>query len=95
MVINTPHMDRMPQTEMAQAAQLAVDQLKAQGVPIADHRLVEASNVLRDSPHLWRMTFKLRRLIPERLGQEVGKGGETFIEVDLMTRRARLVGAGE
>ena len=95
MTSNGPLIDRMPQTEMALAAQLAVDRLRSLGVAVADHRLIEARNLLEESPDFWQLTFKLRRLVPASPGTEVGKGGETFVEVDLTTRIARLVGTGE
>ena len=45
-------------------------------------------------PHLWHLTFKSRELIPKDK-EPVGAGGEVFIQVDMNTRKAKLLGYGE
>ncbi len=65
----------------------------------ADHvqyKLISAENLIGTAePHIWRLTFKLRRLIPKTPGSRIGAGGELFIEVDLSLDQARLCGYGE
>jgi hypothetical protein len=46
-------------------------------------------------PHLWHLTFKLKDLIPKEDKKPVGLGGEIFIQVDMSTKKAKLLGYGE
>jgi hypothetical protein len=63
------------------------------------YKLVVAENVLAGAahggPHLWRLTFKLRELLPHNGDSAIGAGVEIFVEVDLAAQRARLAGYGE
>jgi hypothetical protein len=58
-----------------------------------------AENLLRDpeigSPDMWRLTFKMRRLIPFDRTREVGAGGEVSVLVDLRTGAATMGASGE
>lgn len=81
------------------AVLLATALMKDKGEDPALYKLVAAENRLKGhpdaAPHKWRLTFKLRRLIPEEVGGIMGAGGELFIEVDTATRQAKLAGVGE
>ena len=81
--------------ELHQAAALALDSLESDGRSAADYRLIAAENRLGESPDRWRLTFKLRRLLPRGRDEEIGKGGEVFIEADIAAGTARLAGTGE
>jgi hypothetical protein len=87
-----------PARELRRAVDAATAFLLASGNDVAELRVTEASNRLRGpggGPHAWRVTFKLRRLIPDTNDVEIGAGGEWFVDVDLSSGSARLAGLGE
>jgi hypothetical protein len=86
-----------PAAELARAVELASAFLVSQGHDIASVRITEVRNQLRGSgggPDAWRVTYKLRHLIPAD-GSEIGAGGELFVDVDLKSSAVRLGGVGE
>jgi hypothetical protein len=76
-----------------------VDSLERAQENAAHYKLIAVANAViapgNIAPKVWRLTFKRRDLIPETADDEIGKGGELFVEVDLSTKRARLVAYGE
>jgi hypothetical protein len=64
-----------------------------------EYQVVRAENLVGhpvySGPWVWRLTYKLRRLIPRSVEEEIGAGGELLVEVDLATGDARLLGHGE
>jgi hypothetical protein len=85
-----------PAAELERAVELASALLVAHGHDVTALRITDVRNVLRGpgGPDAWRVTFKLRRLIPLP-GEEIGTGGEWFVDVDLGSGTARLGGIGE
>jgi len=86
-----------PDSEAREAVALAVAELRALGKPPDRYRVVFVENMLqgpRASPVRWRIGFKLRELIPVGPNEEIGKGGDFFIEVDLATRKAESAKGG-
>jgi hypothetical protein len=65
----------------------------------SEYQLVAAESHIRGAgpiqPEVWRVTFKRRALIPTSASAEIGAGSEIFVEVDLVSREARLLGYGE
>lgn len=57
--------------------------------------MLTAAEALLALPGRWRLTYKPRRLVPGTAEQEIGAGGEVFVEVDLSTGDARVAGRGE
>ena len=65
-----------------------------------DYKLIRVENLylpLRGylGPHIWHLTFKSRGLIPKDDKEPVGLGSEIFIQVDMNTKKAKLLGYGE
>ncbi len=65
-----------------------------------DFQLVRAENVLAGTPtcpgpRCWLLTYKARDCIPKSSGGLIGAGDETFVEVNLAARTARVTGYGE
>jgi hypothetical protein len=88
-----------PGKDCQEASSLATTLLTDRGIDLAQYKLISAENLIRGDdyagPHLWRLTFKLKGLIPATSDAPVGKGGELFVLVDLSARKARLIGYGE
>ena len=66
----------------------------------ANYKLIEARNLIirgneEMDPRKWRLTFKDRAILPTDKGGILGVGGEIFIEVDVGTQQAKLLGVGE
>lgn len=85
--------------ECEEAIRLGIEFLAGNEIEPALYKLIAAENLITGGrfigPHAWRLTFKLRRLIPDSADVEIGAGGEVFIEVDMITAHARLLGHGE
>lgn len=88
-----------PAIDCQAAMSLGIALLTTRNMNPTQYKLVLAENVIKGpaytGPHTWRLTFKLKRLIPETSEVEVGAGGELFVEVDLSTQKAKLLGYGE
>jgi hypothetical protein len=88
-----------PADEARAAIGLAVAFLPSVAPDPSEYQLVAAESQVRGAdpprPDIWRLTFKRRALIPRTADAEIGAGGELFIEVDLASRGARLLGHGE
>lgn len=91
--------EEMKKNDYIDAIELATLFLKEQNTDFQNYKLVSAENdllkITDHGPVIWRVTFKLRRLIPQTPGLELGSGGEIFIEVDIRMRSARIAGYGE
>ncbi len=61
----------------------------------ADEYVLVAAERRLAQPGSWRLTYKPRRLVPERSDEPIGAGGELFAVVDLATGDARVTGRGE
>jgi len=88
-----------PSEECQQAIDIANQFLPTLNLNPADYQLIKVENLVVTgdhylAPQIWRLTYKLRDLIPED-GGEIGAGGEVFIQVDISTGVARLQGFGE
>ena len=86
-----------PEREAGEAMALAVSELGALGKAPDRYRIVYVENLLQGlqaSPVRWRIGFKLRELIPAQANEEIGKGGDFFVEVDLTTRKVEAVKGG-
>ncbi|MDQ4119902.1 MAG: hypothetical protein M3209_00360 [Acidobacteriota bacterium] len=64
----------------------------------SDLKLIETKNLLISgsdccNPHIWRLTFLDKSLIDEK-GLR-GKGGQLYIEVNVQTKEAKVLGHGE
>ncbi|MDY0004049.1 MAG: hypothetical protein RBU30_22310 [Polyangia bacterium] len=86
--------------DCVRAMRLAEKQLVESGKKAEDYKLIEAKNLVikgggQVAPHLWRLTFKPRSLLPEGNDGIIGAGGEIFLEADLKAGRARISGYGE
>ena len=70
--------------------------LAERGEDLELYKLISVSNLLDGTgSRSWRLVFKLKKLIPSAGPQEVGKGGELFVDVDLATDASQLRGYGE
>ena len=88
-----------PSEECQQAIDIANQFLPTLNLNPADYQLIKVENLVVTgdhylAPQIWRLTYKLRDLIPED-GGEIGAGGEVFIQVDISSGVARLQGFGE
>lgn len=66
----------------------------------SDYKLIRVENLYLPGrgylgPHIWHVTFKAKELIPKGDNEIVGLGGEIFIQVDMNTKKAKLLGYGE
>ena len=90
---------RDPRAECQRAMNLAVEVLAEREIELERYRVVAAENLIKGptyrGPQAWRITFKLRALLPDTTQAEVGAGGELLVEVDLSTGEAVLAGYGE
>ena len=84
-----------PGRDCQEATVLGVGALVALGEEPALYKLISADNLMFAGIGVWRLTFKLKELIPETADSEIGAGGELFVEADLSTQKAELVGRGE
>lgn len=88
-----------PDGDCQSAIFLGVSFLKTNDIDPAQYRLILAENLIKGptyaGPFIWRLIFKLRNLISEETGSEVGAGGELFLGIDLTTKEVRLLGHGE
>jgi hypothetical protein len=88
-----------PARECQAAMSLGIALLTTRNMDPTQYKLVLAENVIKGpayaGPHIWQLTFKLKRLIPETIDSKIGAGGELFVEVDLSTHKAKLLGYGE
>lgn len=83
-------MSNAPDREAREAVSLAIAELGTLGKVSDQYRVIYVENLLQGpqvSPARWRVGFKLRALIPERADEEIGKGGDFFVEVDLASRQ--------
>ena len=86
-----------PDREVGEAVALAVAEFGALGKVPEQYRVVYVENMLQGpqaSPVRWRIGFKLRELIPAQANEEIGKGGDFFVEVDLSTRKVEPAKGG-
>lgn len=89
-----------PSEECQQAIDIANQFLPTLSLNPADYKLITVENLVAKGvdylgPQKWRLTYKLRELLPQDATAEVGAGGEVFILVDTSTGVARLQGFGE
>lgn len=88
---------RMPDVldvECMRVLSLGAGFMKSSNLPIGDYKLIKVENMVTgDSyigPSIWHLTYKAKDLI-----ERGGKGGEVFVEVDMNTQQAKLLGYGE
>jgi hypothetical protein len=56
-----------------------------------DYTLTSAQQIIVDRKYIWRITFKPTELVPKDPSKEpIGKGGETFVNVDLSTKKTEI-----
>jgi hypothetical protein len=65
-----------------------------------NYKLIKIENLIVKGekylgPYIWHLTYKQKNLIHEDENEEIGAGGEVFIEVNLNIRKAKLLGYGE
>ncbi len=80
--------------ECMRALSIGAGYISSSGLPACDYKLIKAENMVMPGsylgPHVWHLTYKAKDLI-----ERGGKGGEIFIEVDMKTQEAKLLGYGE
>lgn len=80
--------------ECMHALSIGAKYIVSSKLPKEDYKLIKAENMVTgDSyigPSIWHLTYKAKDLI-----ERGGKGGEIFIEVDMNTQHAKLLGYGE
>ncbi len=89
-----------PSKELEDAVALCANALKEAGCEPSEYRVIEARNLVvkggqYKGPQYWKLTFKLRSLIPGTENGIIGVGGEIFVEADTEKRCARITGYGE
>jgi len=88
-----------PSSDCQEAVSLGISLLTSRNIDLSQYKLVSAENLIKGptyaGPYIWRLTFKLKRLIPDTSNKEIGAGGELFVETDLATKKAKLLGYGE
>lgn len=79
--------------ECMRALSIGADYIAVSKLPSGDYKLIKAENMVTSGsymgPHIWHLTYKARDIIHH------GKGGEVFVEVDMNTQEAKLLGYGE
>lgn len=60
-----------------------------------DYKIIEIKNKLKSGLNLWKVTYKLKKILPIKENDIVGLGGEIFIEVDTKHKTSKLSGYGE
>lgn len=90
-----PNID--PSSDCQEAISLDISLLTSSNIDLSQYKLVSAENLIKGptyaGPYIWRLTFKLKRLIPQFSNKEVG-AGELFVETDLATKKDKLLGYG-
>lgn len=80
--------------ECMRALSIGAEYITSSKLPAEDYKLIKAENMVMGSSYIgariWHLTYKAKDLI-----ERVGKGGEIFIEVNLDTQEAKLLGYGE
>src|SRR3954453_16844503 len=88
-----------PAADCREAISLAVARLGTENLDAGQYKLVAAVLAIAGpdyaGPHIWRLSFKVRSLIPQSADAEVGKGGGVLVEADVAAHHARLQGHGE
>ncbi len=73
-------------SELDEAVSIGIAELARQSKSPGDHKLIGAQRFYDKGKYVWRITFKLKALLPDDPStQPIGAGGETFILVDLKT----------
>jgi hypothetical protein len=88
---------KSPDHESREAVALAIAYLPTLSKDARKYRVILVENVLsgeRASALRWRVGFKLREILPERDDEEIGKGGDFYVEVHLGTRTVTPVKGG-
>jgi hypothetical protein len=97
--LKRPGQRQDPAEEVLAAIELATAFLPTVAPDPSEYQLVAAARLLGESGPgrggAWRLTFKRRQLIPSEAETEIGAGGEVFVEVDLASQAALLIGYGE
>ena len=87
-----------PSAELRQAISIADAFLPSLSIKADEYKLVEAENMMNGKkymgPAFWRLTYKSCGGRPPVV-EPICKGGELFIGVDMTTRKASFIGAGE
>lgn len=88
---------RMPDVldvECMRALSIGAGFMKSSNLPTGDYKLIKAENMVTGDTYIgssiWHLTYKAKDLL-----ERGGKGGEVFIEVDMNTQQAKLLGYGE
>ena len=87
-----------PENDLAAAIKIANAFLPSLPRSPSDLKLIKAENLIvrngqMKPPAVWELAYKDRSTISS--DGLIGKGGELFIEVDLKTKKAKFMGAGE
>ena len=78
------------------AITVVTEVLRIQEIDFSDYKLISIENLVPStSPDTWRLTFKLRTLIPKTSQSKLGAGGEIYVQVDTGRKTAELLGYGE
>jgi|SRR5271154_222680 len=92
---NPRHLD-VATKDCLEAITLLTQALRIKEIDFAQYKLILIENLLSSpGPNNWRLTFKLRTLIPQTSQSKIGAGGEIYVQVDTGRRTAELVGYGE
>jgi len=91
----THRVDSEVTAELDEAVSIGAAEMARQSESADAHKLIGAQRLYRKGKYVWRITFKLKALLPDDpSAQPIGAGGETFITVDLETRET-VVTRGE
>lgn len=78
-------------TDLDRAVVIAVSAVQQKGQPLAEYTLTSAQRIFHNGKYIWRITFKLSKLLPGDPSKEaIGIGGEIFVNVDLGTQEAEV-----
>lgn len=92
--MSTPSADR----EVNDAVSLAIAFLPSMSLSPDECRVFFVENILSGegaAASRWRIGFKRRALVPDQPGGRIGKGGESYVEVDTSTRHAQRGKGGD
>lgn len=78
-----------------EVAKLAWELMQAQINNSEEYQCIKLEHSFHEDISIWQITFKHMNLLPSKPGERVVFGGEIFIEVNLATGKAKIMGYGE
>jgi hypothetical protein len=76
-------------------ADLAWELMQTRFVNFEEYQCIKLNHNFLKDISIWQMTFKHISRLPNKPDERIAFGGEVFIEVNLATGKANIIGYGE